>query len=230
MHKQAVITLALTGALGIGGSGVAQAQEASLVGQRVPVKEDVEQLLINERPNAEFVGSLSAGQTFKVRRLSPSGKYAYGFAYGGANKTGWVLTSGLRAVRTGSAANWPPANSGCGENGPTMSSDRPTVELASDALGLRDTGRVRVSLRGNQTAATAVTIAQIGGRRVGGTASGTYTCITPAAGVVSLPLNDYGRRLVRRHGELKVTLAFRLVNGSGVTNTVRRVGVVRPVR
>lgn len=95
MHKKAVITLALTGALGIGGSGVAQAREASLVGQRVPVKEDVEQLLINERPNAEFVGSLSAGQTFKVRRLSPSGKYAFGFAYGGANKTGWVLTSGL---------------------------------------------------------------------------------------------------------------------------------------
>jgi hypothetical protein len=30
-----------------------------------------------------------------VRRLSPSGKYAFGFAYGGANKTGWVLTSGL---------------------------------------------------------------------------------------------------------------------------------------
>ncbi|MBA2261123.1 MAG: hypothetical protein H0W03_00475, partial [Solirubrobacterales bacterium] len=67
MHKKAVITLALTGALG--SSGVAQAREASLVGQRVPVKEDVEQLLINERPNAEFVGSLSAGQTFKVRRL-----------------------------------------------------------------------------------------------------------------------------------------------------------------
>jgi hypothetical protein len=95
MHKKAVITLALTCALGIGGSGVAQAQEAGLVGQRVPVKEDVEQLLINERPNEELVGSLSAGQTFKVRRLSPSGKYAYGFAYGGANKTGWVLTSGL---------------------------------------------------------------------------------------------------------------------------------------
>ncbi|MCP9490771.1 MAG: hypothetical protein MSC31_12990 [Solirubrobacteraceae bacterium MAG38_C4-C5] len=66
-----------------------------LVGRRVRVKDSVEQLLINKRPNEEFIGSLSAGQTFKIRRLSPSGKYAYGFGYGTANKTGWVTTSDL---------------------------------------------------------------------------------------------------------------------------------------
>jgi hypothetical protein len=64
-----------------------------LVGERVPVR--VDQLLLYEDPARSYVGSLLKGQTFKVRRLSPSGKYAYGFAYGGANKTGWVLTSGL---------------------------------------------------------------------------------------------------------------------------------------
>ncbi|MDQ3093063.1 MAG: hypothetical protein M3R46_15690 [Actinomycetota bacterium] len=60
-----------------------------LVGERVPLR--VDQLLLYEDPARSYVGSLLKGQTFKVRRLSPSGKYAYG----GANKTGWVLTSGL---------------------------------------------------------------------------------------------------------------------------------------
>ncbi|MCP9491566.1 MAG: hypothetical protein MSC31_17075 [Solirubrobacteraceae bacterium MAG38_C4-C5] len=70
-------------------------REDDLVGRRVRVKDGVEQLLINTRPNEEFIGSLSAGQTFKVSRLSPAGKYAYGFGYGTANKTGWILASDL---------------------------------------------------------------------------------------------------------------------------------------
>lgn len=130
---------------------------------------------------------------------------------------------------TGPAATWPPANSGCGEDGPTSSSDRPTVALTSRALRLGDTGRVRAQVRGDQTAATTVTITQAGGKRVGGTVAGTYTCATPARAVVSLPINDYGRKLVRRHGRLEVTLTFRLVNGSGVQSTVRRSAVIRPM-
>jgi hypothetical protein len=47
-----------------------------LVGKRVPVR--VDQLLLYENPARSYVGSLVKGQTFKVRRLSPSGKYAYG--------------------------------------------------------------------------------------------------------------------------------------------------------
>jgi len=67
------------------------------VGKRVPVEDGVEQVLVNTRPNEGFIGSLRERQTFKVRKLSASGKYAYGFAYGSANKVGWVLTSELDA-------------------------------------------------------------------------------------------------------------------------------------
>lgn len=65
-----------------------------LAGKRIRV--DADQLLIYADPNKSFIGSLQKGESFKIRRLSPSGKYAYGFAYGDANKLGWVLTRGLR--------------------------------------------------------------------------------------------------------------------------------------
>lgn len=66
-----------------------------LMGERLTVDEGVERLEVNRRPNESRVGLLRPPQTFKVRRLSPSGKYAHGFAYGNLNKHGWVLTSGL---------------------------------------------------------------------------------------------------------------------------------------
>lgn len=125
------------------------------------------------------------------------------------------------------AAQLPPANSGCGEYGPTRSDARPTASLSSRTLTLRYTGRVRMAVRGNQTAAATVSITQAGGRRVGGTQSATYTCTTPGRSVVALPLNSYGRALVRRHGQLRVRLILHLVNGSGVRSTVRLVGVIR---
>ncbi len=126
-----------------------------------------------------------------------------------------------------SAAELPPANSGCGDDGPTMSDMKPTVRLTSATLRLRDSGRVRVYLRGSQTAAMTVKIAQVGGKRVGGT-TGSYTCTTPRNSVVAMPLNAYGRKLVRRHGRLAVKITFRLINGSGVTNKRVLSGVIKP--
>ena len=125
------------------------------------------------------------------------------------------------------AATWPPADSGCGQSGPTKTQARPTAVLASKTLRLRTTGAVRVYLRGNQTAAASVSITQAGGRRVGGTAAGGYTCTTPKEGIVALPMNSYGRALVRRHGQLRVRLTLRLVNGSGVRDTVTLSGTIR---
>lgn len=124
-------------------------------------------------------------------------------------------------------ASVPPTNSGCGQSGPTHSDARPTAALASKMLTLRYTGQVRVRVRGDQTAAATVAITQAGGRRVGGTPSGRYTCTTPGESIVSLPLNSYGRALVRRHGQLRVQLTLHLVNGSGMRNTVRLAGVIR---
>jgi hypothetical protein len=125
-------------------------------------------------------------------------------------------------------APWPPANAGCGDDGPTMSVAPPTVRLTSDTLRLTPKGGVRIRLRGNQTAAMFVKISQVGGMRVGGTQSGTYTCTVPGNFINSHPLSDYGRRLVRRHGRLAVKLTFRIINGSGVTNKRVLLGVIRP--
>ena len=43
-----------------------------------------------------YEGLLTKGQTFKVVKLSSSGKYAYGMAYGHVDKMGWVAASSLQ--------------------------------------------------------------------------------------------------------------------------------------
>ncbi len=126
-------------------------------------------------------------------------------------------------------AAWPPVNVGCGENGTTKSDIQPTVRLTSATLRLTRRGGVGIRLRGNQTAAMFVKIAQVGGKRVGGTAAGSYTCTTPRNSVIAPSLNAYGRKLVRRRGRLRVRITFRLINGTGVTNTRVLSGVIRPV-
>ena len=73
-----------------------------------------------------------------------------------------------------------------------------------------------------------VKIAQVGGKRVGGTAAGGYTCTTPRNTVIAPSLNAYGRKLVRRHGRLAVKITFRLINGSGVTTKRVLSGVIKP--
>jgi hypothetical protein len=68
-----------------------------LVGDRVPVC--AESLELNREPNVGREGVLRSGETFAVRELSDSGKYAYGFAYGDINRVGWVLTDWLCGAR-----------------------------------------------------------------------------------------------------------------------------------
>ena len=138
---------------------------------------------------------------------------------------GLAASAGVAAPT--SASHLPTANAGCGDDGPTMSPNRPTVRLTSATVRLRVT-RARIFVRGNQTAGMIVKIAQVGGKTVGGTPHGTYTCATPEAGVVSTSLNGYGRKLVRRHGRLAVKLTFRLINGSGVRHNRVWSAVIKP--
>lgn len=127
---------------------------------------------------------------------------------------------------TAGTASVPPVQAGCGAGGLTRSAASPAVALASGALTLRSTGRAGAIVSGNQVAAATVSIKQAGGRRVGGTAPGTYTCTAPGESVVALPLNRYGRALIDRDRKLLVQLTWRLVNGSGVRSTVRLSGVI----
>ena len=125
-------------------------------------------------------------------------------------------------------ALWPPANAGCGENGTTKSDIQPTVRLTSATLSLTPRGGVRIRLRGDQTAAMFMKLAQVGGKRVGGTERGSYNCTAPGNFTNSQRLSDYGRKVVRRHGRLAVKLTFRIINGSGVTNKRVLSGVIKP--
>lgn len=50
---------------------------------------------VYKQPSKVYVGVLAKGETFVVKKLSKSGKYAYGKALGHANKYGWVLAAAL---------------------------------------------------------------------------------------------------------------------------------------
>lgn len=47
-------------------------------------------LYVRDAPQGVFIGTLFYGQTMEVTKYSPSGEWAYGFAYGNVNKWGWV--------------------------------------------------------------------------------------------------------------------------------------------
>jgi hypothetical protein len=44
-------------------------------------------------------GTMFEGNTFKVERLSPSGAWAYGMAYGHVNRHVWIKASALERAR-----------------------------------------------------------------------------------------------------------------------------------
>jgi hypothetical protein len=50
---------------------------------------------VTTQAGKNFSGTMFKGQTFKVKRLSKSGKYAYGFAYGQVNRHVWIEAAAL---------------------------------------------------------------------------------------------------------------------------------------
>lgn len=50
---------------------------------------------VYEAPAMRYEGVLFKGETFVVKKLSKSGKYAYGKANGNVDKMGWVTASSL---------------------------------------------------------------------------------------------------------------------------------------
>ena len=133
---------------------------------------------------------------------------------------------GLADAAPAGAASFPPAASGCGTSGPSRRKQKPTVRLPA-TWTLRATGKLHgVTTGANQVAAATVSIVQAGGRHIGGTDTGHYTCVAPSSGATSLTISSYGRALVRRHRTLSVTVTYRLTNGAGVMNAVHRSAVI----
>jgi hypothetical protein len=79
----------LAAAAAVAASGLAPAAgmaKATSAGRYTVTK----QALVYMRPAKGFTGTLFKGNTFKVERLSASGRYAYGMAYGHVNRHAWI--------------------------------------------------------------------------------------------------------------------------------------------
>ena len=83
-------TLLLTTA--IAGAAVAPANAAEKTGVREACAKST---YVTLHAGKTFTGTLFKGQTIRVTRYSPSGKYAYGFVRGHVNRYGWVETKAL---------------------------------------------------------------------------------------------------------------------------------------
>jgi hypothetical protein len=53
------------------------------------------QVYVYKEPGKIFDGTVFKGNTVKVERLSPSGKWAYGMVYGHVNRHDWIDASVL---------------------------------------------------------------------------------------------------------------------------------------
>ena len=93
MRRNAITTLAVTGVIAVAGIAPAVGlADATRPGKHTPAQETINVFV---KPNQGWSGTLTKGQTFTVKRFSPSGKYAYGMAYGHMNRHGWVAAADL---------------------------------------------------------------------------------------------------------------------------------------
>lgn len=93
MFSKKTTALALSSAVALTALAPASGSATATESGRHTVK--TEKLAVFKQPSTMYVGLLFKGETFVVKKLSSSGKYAYGKALGKANKSGWVLARSL---------------------------------------------------------------------------------------------------------------------------------------
>ena len=96
-HTTSTSTRLLTAALltaGIASSAVATPASAA-AGQTGVRTVCATSTSVMQEPGKTFTGTLFKDNTIRVRKVSKSGTWAYGFARGHAQKTGWVKTADL---------------------------------------------------------------------------------------------------------------------------------------
>ena len=91
-----ITALGLTAAVGIGAASVPAASMAKANGPGKHTVVAKSTYTFHVGPAVGFDGTLFKGETFKVSRLSPSGQWAYGYAYGHVNRKAWVKASALK--------------------------------------------------------------------------------------------------------------------------------------
>ena len=92
--SQKITALGLTAAVGIGAAAV---PAASMAKATSPGKHTVKTTTytFHKGPAVGWDGTLFKGDTVKVTRISKSGDWAYGYAYGHVNRKVWVKASAL---------------------------------------------------------------------------------------------------------------------------------------
>jgi hypothetical protein len=85
--RKVIGRLALTALYAAGVYQVVMPTDAFALTRRTVCAQD---LYVRDGPAGIVIGTLFYGETFDVDRYSPSGQWVYGYAWGHANKWGWV--------------------------------------------------------------------------------------------------------------------------------------------
>ena len=93
MTTSKLAALATTAAVAI--SGLAPAAGLAKASHPGKASVAVKSTYVYERAGVLFTGTMFKKETFKVERLSPSGKWAYGMAYGHVNRHAWISAAAL---------------------------------------------------------------------------------------------------------------------------------------
>jgi hypothetical protein len=94
MFDKKLGALALSGA--IVAAAILPATESATATKAGTYKVKDARLVVFEQPTKSYEGVLVKGETFVVKKLSKSGKYAYGKANGHVDKMGWVTPAALK--------------------------------------------------------------------------------------------------------------------------------------
>ncbi len=98
MTTQKLSALAATAAIAV--AGLAPATGAAKATGKGKHTVNVESAYVYEKAGGvRFAGTMYDGTTFKVKRISPSGKWAYGMAYGHVDRHVWISTGVLDLKR-----------------------------------------------------------------------------------------------------------------------------------
>jgi hypothetical protein len=93
MRAARLTALGVTAALAVGGAVPATGlAKATKPGKHTVTKTTY----VYTDPGVHFTGTMFKGETFKVERISKSGRNAYGMAYGHVNRHAWIPTAVLK--------------------------------------------------------------------------------------------------------------------------------------
>lgn len=87
-----VLGMVVLSAMGVGAATFLVSPGVEAATTRAVCADD---LYVRKTPGGIIIGTLFRGQHFRVDHYSPSGIWAYGFAYGHVNQYGWVMAQYL---------------------------------------------------------------------------------------------------------------------------------------